>query len=1466
MAYVLVTIVVSVGIFALSLQFPSVQTYVAKKAARYLSKELNANVSLSAIYFKPFSALILHDFTLDDPAGNRIGASKRLFVGLSLSGLAQNKIDIQDIRLTEAYVNYTLYKDSSNFDFLIEYFAPKKKTGKKPKKSLELTLGRVELADCHFQFTDATKKHHQKGIDFTNMELTEFSGVFDNISLDTAARHADIKQLSFREKSGFHLQELSASARLEPRAMIFEDLRLITNRSVLTNFLRFDYEKLGDFEDFLDKVKITARIENATVDSKDIEFFAPDMRFVQFRTAIKSASLDGPIAAMQARNVSLSTKRNTSLKGEFRVTGLPYIERTIFDFSQISLQSQAEDINELVRELSNDPKFALPDQLSQLGTLAFNGSFKGLYDDFAVDGKFKTDIGEMQTKTSIAIGPELVYSGRVTSSSFDIGALTHSDLLGKSGMQLDFKGRNTDLAKLDITVDGSLQQFELQKYALQEMHFQASLQNELLQLNGQVNDMEAALDYDAAIDFSQQVPNYKLTSHIDRLNLSALHLIQKDSVIVENTDVEADFVGNDINNLSGYLASQDINLQTLAGVFEIKDFRFESSGDQINRQLSLQSNVLDAEMTGTIDLNTIEAYFQSLAVQYAPAIGLAKKPFNDQNFDLKVAVKSFEPVSAFLDVPLQFDGGASLEANFSSDNYIGNFVFASPQVSYNNIKLSNLRVEEHTDAKNFSLRLLADRFSISDSIFVNKVAIENILTNDSLTFAIHAAEDQASDRLRLHGHIHFEHSKPAYIHFNESTIVLNNEPWEIQSDTEIRVSKGKLYFEKFRFAQNNENVEFNGILSNEEDDLRISFNRFGLKSLEAITNPLGVHLRGELNGEVTITSVLQSPRFRASITTTPIVYNTIPIGQLNFDANFNPSTKLVDVKINLLDALRRGFQLEGTYDLADTENALQLRGEIREIELVLFQPFLKELVSDLDGKSSADIRIGGTFAAPKISGTAEIQQASFTVMYLNTPYHLAQQSLMVENNVVQFDNLRLFDAQRHEAAASGYLDLNQLSDPDIQVEARANNFHVLNTTYKENNLYYGTAYATGIFKFAGRTSNLNIDITASSNPNTVMTIPLDAAMTISDSDFIYMVEADDKKKNVPKNQYFFQGLTMNMDLKITPDAEVNLQTDIGSLRGTGDGEVLLKISSRGDFEMFGDYSVNSGKFHFVAQDFINKYFDIKQGGTIRWTGDPAQAQLDITALYQQRTSLGALYDAAGRERNEERVLAQADMIIRGTLTSPDITFDLSFPLTPYVKDELQAYFSDANNINQQALSLIVRRSFTATSTSNEFGREVNNTLLSAGTEFAFNQLNAIISQSLNVNFLDLNIRSFNDASASLRLFDDRLILTGGVSDRRNLQTTDLALFSARVATDAELTYRIRRDGSLMFRAYNRLNTRNILFTPTDDYINAVGLVYRKEFNTFHQFFKQLWTFKKKEDETIDLTVPRDTTATPVTSN
>jgi hypothetical protein len=203
---------------------------------------------------------------------------------------------------------------------------------------------------------------------------------------------------------------------------------------------------------------------------------------------------------------------------------------------------------------------------------------------------------------------------------------------------------------------------------------------------------------------------------------------------------------------------------------------------------------------------------------------------------------------------------------------------------------------------------------------------------------------------------------------------------------------------------------------------------------------------------------------------------------------------------------------------------------------------------------------------------------------------------------------------------------------------------------------------------------------------------------------------------------------------------------------------------------------------------------------------------------------------------------------------PDISFGINFPTDSYIQDELQSYLSDINNVNQQALSLIVRRSF-APGTGTDLTRELNSTVLSAGTELAFNQLNNIISQSLNLNFVDFNIRSFNEASASLRLLSNRLILTGGVTDRR-AELNDFNVFGKEVVSDIEALYLIRKSGNLLLRASNRLSNRNFL-NPTDEYISAVGLVYRQEFDTFSEFLRRLLFFGKNRQEVSQNPIKKD---------
>jgi hypothetical protein len=191
---------------------------------------------------------------------------------------------------------------------------------------------------------------------------------------------------------------------------------------------------------------------------------------------------------------------------------------------------------------------------------------------------------------------------------------------------------------------------------------------------------------------------------------------------------------------------------------------------------------------------------------------------------------------------------------------------------------------------------------------------------------------------------------------------------------------------------------------------------------------------------------------------------------------------------------------------------------------------------------------------------------------------------------------------------------------------------------------------------------------------------------------------------------------------------------------------------------------------------------------------------------------------------------------------------------------LQSYFSDVNNVNQQALSLVARRSFSSNTGLNV--QAVNQTVISAVTELGFNKFNNIIAQTLNLRSVDFNVRSLNEASASLRFFNDRLRFTGGITDTRS-DVNDFDLIGNSVARDVEGQYSIKKDGSLILRASNRLNNRVVLNT-NQEYVSAVGLVYRKDFDTLGEFFRAVIGRSREEEK--EPVLPKTPEPPPVIPN
>lgn len=1426
-----------------ALQYRPVQTYFAKRAAEYLSHELHTTVSLDGLHFKPFSSLVLQGLYVADLTGDTLLHADRLTASLNLWKLRDGRIIINELVLSDGSFFLNRQGNGNNLSFILDYFRPETdRTVSNSGKRIVLDVGLVDLSNITFRYRE-TESRLTDGINYRDIELRELSGHFVDIDFDNHIFKSTIDGLTFREKSGFHLREMRATAQIDSNYLELQDLYLETNRSRLGDYLRFEYDHFSAFANFMEAVTIELKLARAQIDSKDIAFFAPGVAISQFNVSL-SGLFTGTVSDFAAKDVVLRTGNHTRLTGNFGISGLPDIEHTIFDMQLHTLVTNSVDIESLAGQLGHTRRLELPVVFDRLGDLTYQGTLLGNYYDFVATGTLETTLGTAHTAVNLNIRDGGSYAGKITTQEFDLGTLLQYPQVGYSGFDIEVTGAGFARHAINSHVQGNVAYLDLKGYRCTHIELAGKFSEMEFAGNITVNDPNLRLFFDGGINFNPEWPEYAFDADVAYAHLNNLGLSQS-PVVIERATIASNFSGNALNNMQGDLALYHIRFQTDSSAHTVDSLVVKAGGNEAHRVLTLRSDLADATVNGEMDLTNLHNYFKSAAMKYAPSLALAAGPVGQQAFDINLQIKDIEPISALVAPKLTMPQGASMHARFSAAEQTANVNFIVPELTYGMIHVHRLIVDESANDGAMRLSVTADRVSASDSLYINNVNLSNIMSGDSLQFNLKLSDITASNQLDFNGIADFKRGEPTRIRMLPSALILNHEAWQLDENAVAYLNDNKIDIRGLEIANRGQIARLEGTISGDrEDEVSFTFKNFNLATLNPLTASSSIKLDGVLNGHMNVSSVLNNPSAIADMNATDVRLNQTAIGDALLQADFDRISELVNVK---MEAERDGIKTvsaAGTYAVTAETDKLNLRARFNHSELIIIQPLLGKLVSDISGTISADLHVTGLILTPRVNGSCRLHNAGFTVNYLKTPYRI-DDTFELSNSTIILRDLAITDPQRHRAIANGRVDMRNPLVPEIDVTVQATEFLVLNTTFRDNPSYHGTAYGTGRFSFHGPTNAMRIDIQAITDAATRIHIPLNAVGTVSDNDFIRFVSRD--TLTMPQlRPRLFRGLSMNMDLQITPDAEASLYTDLGELTGRGEGMLSLRMSSLGDFEMFGDYTINTGKFTFTAQDFINKIFEINEGGTIRWTGQPADATVNLAAVYGQRTSLAPLYNAAGRETVEQRVLANAVMKLNGSLMRPDITFGLNFPNDPYVNDELQSYLSDANNVNQQALSLIVRRSFSPGSAT-DFSRELNNTLLSAGTELAFNQLNNLIAQSLNIKFVDLNIRSLNDASASLRLFNDRLIFTGGVADMRNVN--DLNVFSDRIVTDAELRYLIRKDGRLVLRGSNRLNSRNFLpLTINENYVSALGLVYRQEFNTFQEFFRRLVTIRSETEE------------------
>ena len=426
----------------------------------------------------------------------------------------------------------------------------------------------------------------------------------------------------------------------------------------------------------------------------------------------------------------------------------------------------------------------------------------------------------------------------------------------------------------------------------------------------------------------------------------------------------------------------------------------------------------------------------------------------------------------------------------------------------------------------------------------------------------------------------------------------------------------------------------------------------------------------------------------------------------------------------------------------------------------------------------------------------------------------------------------------------------------MKMDTNNDRFLILNTPYEEEILYYGTGFVNGTGRIFGPTNALTITFDGATARGSSLKIPLSDVASVGDYSFINFIDKDEVEQiDIQRTLRNYEGIEMQFDLDITPDAEVEIVVDQktgSSLKGTGEGILLIEINTNGKFNMFGDFVVVTGEYNYKYGGVIDKTFTVRPGGTINWGGDPLAAQLQLEAVYSTSANPAPLLDNDGIIR---RIPTDVVVSLTEELERPNIDFNIEFPGTSsIIKSELEYKLQDPQVEERNAVFLLAQGTFVNEDTGLT-QQAVTGNLIQTGTSL----LNQVLGGSNDkVDFGVSYEQGYQDPN-NINETENRIGVT--VSTR----ISDRVLFNGKfgvpvggvsetvVAGDVEVQVLLNEEGTLRAKIFNRENEIQQFLADRQGYTQGVGLSYEVDFNSFGELMNKIFgTVQEKKEEEKDL--------------
>jgi hypothetical protein len=1429
----------------LFIQNKQVQTKITDLIAGKLSEQLQVEISVSKVHYSFFKRLQIYDFYVEDQYGDTLLYSE--FAKIRIKKFRPDKLDIQLKSLTfeNAYVQITT-DDKKNSS--IQFFVDSIKQDIPPEEKAVLQIDQMTFHNSRFRRVDTNFVSTRSGIDFSDLDVRDIDIEVEDFLFKLDTTYMNFTKVSGVEKTGFDMRDVGFFLTVNTKFMIFSEGWINTPNSVAkVPAVDFRYRDPKNFKSFFDSVETYISTTNSLLDFKDIAYFFPQVKDLSGIIDL-NGSVFGRFGDLRGNNICASYLNDTKLEFDMRLIGMPSKDSLHMDFKFHEFISTRHDLNELTAKF--DVGF-LKDtgNYKELNLIEYQGTFHGYETDFETKGSINTNLGSIDLNLNMQPDTNrlLVFEGNLNSEDFMLGKLINNETnFGTIDFKIYLDGINNN-GKINTSISGDIDTLGMYGYDYSNINLEGNLTNRKFDGSLFINDPNIDLIFAGAIDFENKIPAFDFTIDVANFRPYYLNLQNDDPEYLASFFLKTQMTGSKINELNGEIQLVNSFFKRTGSQIQVYDILLAIGNSSDSSYLNLKSDLIDAEIKGKYDLQKLPEAFAGILNDHFDVIPDFPSSLDTSNsFAYNIDLKNVNPMLEFFFPKFSIAKNSEIKGSFKSgiDNYEFLFNGTFPYFAYNTFDYRNMMLKISSDSGGLNTSLSGDLLSSKGGLEIVDPKLNANFANNTNELFIKWDNDSS---IRYAGDIaaNGSLSKSAYgnteysMNLHPSYIFYNNRKFDLLPSN-ITIDNDDLEIDSFLISGNDQFILADGVYSNHSDDsLTLSLSNLNLHMINDLNQDLILNIKGLLSGQLTLKQESKKPVFTSDLVAADFSINEQELGNISLVADWLRSSQKLEINLATKGAFDTRIAAKGFYK--PNNDNLDFNFNLYQLDLIALEPYLEGSLEEMDGLADVNLTIDGKLSNPVINGMISFNNGSAMVSETKTKYFFEDEIRIYKNDLF-LDDFDVFDSYDNRMKIQGNITTSNFNNIFLNLDIDADNFNFLSTTHYDNEQFYGDVFASATGKLSGPIEQLDIKISAISEKNTNLNLPLYNALEIQTTDYIIFVQKDEDDNLEPQiEKKRANGITLNMDLEITSNTSAQLIFDpkVGDIiEVSANGNLKVELDDNGDFSVFGDVLITDGEYLFTLQNVINKRFRVKPGGTIAWNGAPTSATVNLEAVYETKASTYSLAPEP-TEDMKKRIPVHCLLALQGDLSKPTIIPNIELPTAePETRSIVETSIGTDEELMRQFISLLIINNFISSS-------EYASSPIPPGvagvtaSELLSNQLSNWLSQissdfNIGVNYRPGDAISSDEVEVALstQLLNDRIIFSGNLDVVGNESQTPIG--GSNIVGDFDLEFVLTE--KISFKAFNRVNDDRVVRPSL--YTQGVGVQYRSEFNTISELFQR----------------------------